>query len=85
MGECHALLWAHIAMRAVSLAGVLARTSIMSVCWRSHASDAVRCAPHCLQQWTNKCNFSHDVRTLTAKGYGENLTLGTSRWQQVRE
>lgn len=27
----------------------------------------------CLQSWTDQCNFSHDLGTLRASNYGENL------------
>jgi uncharacterized protein YkwD len=35
------------------------------------------------QSWTDQCNFSHDLGTLRASNYGENLAQGFSVWQDA--
>jgi len=39
----------------------------------------------CLQAWTNKCIFSHDLAGLQRLGYGENLSLIGGPWEAAIE
>ena len=35
------------------------------------------------QTWTNRCIFGHDIEGLRAAGYGENVAMGFSTWDDA--
>ena len=36
-----------------------------------------------LQTWTNQCIFGHDIPGLRAAGYGENVAMGFTTWDDA--